>query len=91
MGVDVIVSQHSHGASQEGTPAVMCDGEGQGRTSGQVEHEAWPQVPLCASQNNTVFRLPKPDSVIYKMGTLRAREVKQLLQGHTASSTQNQQ
>lgn len=58
-----------------------------GKTDMKLGHECY----SVSSQNHTIFRLPKPDPAIYQMGTLRAREVKQLLQGHTASNTQNQE
>lgn len=65
--------------------------KGRGGHQGKMDTKLGLRCHSVPSQNNTVFRLPKPDPAIYKMGTLRAREVKQLLQGHTVSNTQNQQ
>lgn len=89
MGVDIIVSKCSHGAKKEGSPAVMWPWAVTGKAghhSAQDKdgHEAWLQVPLCHLRTILSSDSPSLTRSTNQMDTLRPREVKQLLQGHTA-------
>ena len=63
--------------------------KGKGAHQGKMDTTFSHGCHSVPSQNHAVVRLPKPDpAAIYQMGTLRDKEGKQLLQGHTASNTQ---